>query len=105
MSHEWPTEIYNHGNLKNLLRIKPYFKDEIYENKLGARPLKELMDVLKPKNWFAAHLHVGFDAIKEFPDGKKTNFTALDKCLPNRDFLRVNDALLMTYFIHFVVGN
>ena len=77
--------------MKELLLIKPYFKEEIYANKLGAKPLKELMDVLKPKKWFAAHLHVGFDAVKEFSDGSMTKFTALDKCLPDRDFLRVRN--------------
>lgn len=98
MSHEWPAEIYHHGDLKNLLRIKPYFRDEIYANKLGAKPLKDLMDDLKPKNWFAAHLHVGFDAVKEFSDGSKTNFTALDKCLPNRDYLRVIKTINLALF-------
>jgi hypothetical protein len=49
------------------------------------------MDRLKPKNWFSAHLHVGFDALKSYPNGQVVAFTALDKCLPKRDFLRIVD--------------
>lgn len=90
MSHEWPTEIYHHGNVNELLRKKPYFRNEVNRNELGAKPLKDLMDSLKPKNWFSAHLHVGFDAVKKFSDGSETKFMALDKCIPKRDYLRVN---------------
>ncbi len=89
LSHEWPSEIYNYGNTRELLRIKPYFKDEVNNNQLGSKPLAELMDNLRPKNWYSAHLHVGFDAIKTFSDGTSTKFVALDKCIANRDFLRV----------------
>lgn len=89
MSHEWPAEIYNHGNLGELLRKKPYFKSDIASNQLGSKPLADLMNHLKPKNWFSAHMHVGFDAAKQHPDGSTTKFMALDKCIPNRDYLRV----------------
>ena len=26
ITHDWPTGVYHHGNVAQLLRIKPYFK-------------------------------------------------------------------------------
>lgn len=72
-----------------MLRKKPYFRDDVAKNHLGAKPLADLMDKMKPKNWYSAHLHVGFDATKVHSDGSKTQFMALDKCIPNRDYMRV----------------
>ncbi len=62
VSHDWPLGIEQHGNLRYLLRKKPYFREEIERNDLGSPPNREILDVLKPKYWFSAHLHVGFHA-------------------------------------------
>ncbi len=48
MSHDWPTKIYNFGNKFTLLKIKPYFKDEVYKNILGSPALNYLLNALKP---------------------------------------------------------
>ena len=77
-----------------MLRKKPYFRDEVENNQLGCDKLTKVMFDLKPKKWFAAHLHVGFDAVVDHGSDRKTHFTALDKCLPNRDFLRVIRSIL-----------
>ena len=29
MSHDWPRGIYHHGNTGELLRSKPFFRDEV----------------------------------------------------------------------------
>lgn len=89
MSHEWPTGIYNHGNTSELLKWKPFFKAEMERNELGAKPLEELLVKIRPKNWFSAHLHSFFKASYPHADGSKTEFMALDKCLPNRKFLEI----------------
>jgi lariat debranching enzyme len=62
VSHDWPLGIEQHGDTRGLIRKKPFFKAEIERNELGSLPNKELLDVLKPRHWFAAHLHVKFHA-------------------------------------------
>ncbi|GFN99776.1 lariat debranching enzyme-like [Plakobranchus ocellatus] len=95
LSHDWPQGIYYNGDVGTLLKRKPYFKQEIEDNKLGARPLSDLLTHLQPSYWFAAHLHVKFAAHVEHEPAaegrpaKSTKFLALDKCLPHRHFLQV----------------
>lgn len=63
LSHDWPCTIEHHGNLAALLRRKPFFRADIENERLGSPPLMGLLKTLKPAWWFAAHLHVKFDAI------------------------------------------
>ncbi|KAJ3852351.1 lariat debranching enzyme, C-terminal domain-containing protein [Lentinula lateritia] len=63
LSHDWPLNITSYAspsNLNQLLRKKPYFRQEVSEGKLGSPPLMGLLQVLRPRWWFSAHLHVGF---------------------------------------------
>ncbi len=62
ISHDWPRGIEQHGNFKKLIQKKKHFKDEIQSNSLGSPCNEELLKILKPKYWFAAHLHVKFKA-------------------------------------------
>lgn len=90
MSHDWPTEVYNFGNASQLIRFKPHFRDEIYDNRLGSPPCFELLKKLKPTYWFSGHLHCKFAAVIPHEDSdQSTKFLALDKCLPNRRFLQI----------------
>ncbi|XP_022179807.1 lariat debranching enzyme [Myzus persicae] len=98
LSHDWPQGIENHGNLKQLLKYKPFFETDINEGKLGSKPTRELLDQLKPKYWFAAHLHCKFAAIvnhasddNEEMEKRCTKFLSLDKCLPKKRFLQILD--------------
>lgn len=110
LSHDWPQNIWKYGNTQELLRIKPYFKDDIDSGKLGSPPLMHLLDLLKPSYWFSAHLHVRFSAVvphfetnengenknevcvQSAVQGQKskiTRFLALDKVLPGRYVIKV----------------
>ncbi|GFT27568.1 lariat debranching enzyme [Trichonephila clavipes] len=91
LSHDWPTGVYHYGNKEELLRYKPFFREEMRTNKLGSQPAEELLEKLKPSYWFSAHLHCKFTAIVPHDDKNRpeTKFLALDKCLPRRHFLQV----------------
>ena len=96
ISHDWPKNIYNHGNVEELLRKKSFFRQEIEDKTLGSPACLELLKSLKPSYWFSAHLHVKFAAlvvhkIENNDDKVNTKFLALDKCLPHRDFLQILD--------------
>lgn len=91
VSHEWPHRIYEHGDLRQLLKVKPYFRDDIDGKGIGARPLAELLVRLKPRRWLSAHMHVEFEASVKHTDGSVTDFLALDKCVPKRKHLRIID--------------
>jgi lariat debranching enzyme len=62
LSHDWPCGVEQHGNLKELLRRKPFFRDDVQSGRLGSPPLMSLLQNLKPSWWFAAHLHTRFEA-------------------------------------------
>jgi lariat debranching enzyme len=62
VSHDWPEGIYDYGNVENLLKNKPFFKNDIKNHCLGSPSNMELLKSIKPKYWFSAHLHVRFPA-------------------------------------------
>lgn len=66
-----------------------YFRDEIANNVLGSQAGETLLHELKPKYWFAAHLHCRFAASVQHNEKQTTEFLALDKCLPRRQYLEV----------------
>eukprot|EP00730_Choanoeca_flexa_P015661 TRINITY_DN7240_c0_g1_i3.p1 TRINITY_DN7240_c0_g1~~TRINITY_DN7240_c0_g1_i3.p1 ORF type:complete len:509 (+),score=84.60 TRINITY_DN7240_c0_g1_i3:3-1529(+) len=99
LSHDWPQGIAYHGNLDQLLSRKSFLQREIQDNSLGNPATAALLQHLRPKYWFAAHLHVKFAAVvchdtTNAPSSDHpptTRFCALDKCLPRRHFLQVID--------------
>ena len=90
LSHDWPTTIAQYGDTRSLLRAKPFFREEVgldylmnrlltiipcvqvQNGTLGSPPLLDLLKILKPTYWFAAHLHVKFAALVKH-DGQPTN--------------------------------
>lgn len=89
ISHDWPRGIAKFGDVGGLLRHKPHFEEEVMNGTLGSKPGEWLLQKLKPSYWFAAHLHTKFAALVQHNGGEITKFLALDKCLPNRNFLQV----------------
>lgn len=92
LSHDWPRGVTDYGNKNQLLRFKPFFRDDINNGVLGSEPCKVLLQTLRPKYWFSAHLHSKFSAVVPHAEtDTETKFLALDKCLPKRRFLQLLD--------------
>jgi lariat debranching enzyme len=73
MSHDWPLGIEQYGDTQRLIQQKPYFKQEIERNDLGSIPNREILDTIRPQYWFAAHLHVKFQATVVWADTSSSN--------------------------------
>ncbi|XP_041986834.1 lariat debranching enzyme [Aricia agestis] len=91
LSHDWPRGITDYGNKEQLLKRKPFLRDEIEANQLGSPPAEKLLKTLKPDYWFAAHMHCQFAALVKHDNNEETKFLALDKCLPKRRHLQILD--------------
>ena len=62
LSHDWPAGIGLEGDTEELLRRKAFLRKEIYDGTLGSQPARILLNGIKPKLWFSAHLHCKFKA-------------------------------------------
>lgn len=94
LSHDWPARIYEHGNKEQLLRFKPAFRADMQSRDgLGSPITQPLIYQLKPKRWFAAHLHCRFYAKVEHDRSKNryTEFLSLNKIENGRHFMEVLD--------------
>lgn len=70
MSHDWPVGIERYGNQSKLIKMKPFFKEDIKRGELGSPLNKFLIHYLRPRNWYSGHLHVKFEAIIKKDLGK-----------------------------------
>jgi hypothetical protein len=78
------------GNLADLYRRKPFLREEVERDELGSPPAAALVQHVQSAYWFSAHMHVKYPCVVTHADSARvTRFLALDKCLPNRDFLQV----------------
>lgn len=71
LSHDWPRGIENHGDVQQLYRLRPMWKQESLDGTLGSIAAELVMDRLRPAYWFSAHMHWKFTAIKKYkPPGQ-----------------------------------
>lgn len=90
LTHDWPQCVIPYGDCAQLLRCKPFFREEIEAKTLGSPAASTLLQTLKPDYHFSAHLHVKYAALYPHAGSKeRTKFLALSKCLPNHEFLQV----------------
>uniref|UniRef100_A0A914ZVZ2 Lariat debranching enzyme C-terminal domain-containing protein n=2 Tax=Parascaris univalens TaxID=6257 RepID=A0A914ZVZ2_PARUN len=95
VSHDWPAGITEYGDVDELLKKKPFFREDIEKNALGNPATMSLLHDIRPRYWLAAHLHCKFAAlISHQGDGDEavapepTRFLSLDKPLPRRHFIQ-----------------
>lgn len=62
ISHDWPNGVEWKGDWKHLFRFKPYFEQDAKDGHLGSIAAQQVMDWLRPKWWFSAHLHCKYAA-------------------------------------------
>ncbi|CEI87711.1 hypothetical protein G6F70_002658 [Rhizopus microsporus] len=79
LSHDWPRGIERHGDVQDLIKRKPFFEKEILSRRLGSFPNELLLSKIQPARWFAAHLHVRYEA--EIDHNNKDNYTDSTKQL------------------------
>jgi lariat debranching enzyme len=83
VSHDWPSEIVNYGDQESLLKYADktgMLKKDIDNKTLGNPMTMEIINQLKPKFHFSAHMHMHFEAIVPHSSRQCTRFLALDKC-------------------------
>ncbi|ETW85004.1 hypothetical protein HETIRDRAFT_457218 [Heterobasidion irregulare TC 32-1] len=91
LSHDWPQGIEHHGDTRGLIRRKPFFRRDIDTGNLGSPPLMHLLRTLKPAWWFAAHLHVRFEALFTHDAGPSLNNEPPPATVHNPDEIVIED--------------
>lgn len=66
VSHDWPRSVEWHGNWKQLFRWKDLFEADARSGKLGSEAAKLVMERLRPRHWFSAHLHCKYPAVVDW---------------------------------------
>ncbi|KAL9127692.1 MAG: hypothetical protein Q9217_003491 [Psora testacea] len=66
ISHDWPRGIEWQGDYKTLFKKKDLFEADARAGILGSSAAKYVMDRLRPRHWFSAHLHCKFAAVVDY---------------------------------------
>lgn len=62
LSHDWPKKVEYCGDYEQLFRLKNGFREDSQAGRLGSTAAKYVLDRLRPRYWFSAHLHIKFAA-------------------------------------------
>ena len=69
ISHDWPRGVEWKGDWKKLFRQKAHLEEDARNGQLGSVAAKLVVDRLKPRWWFSAHLHCKFAGVIDHNDG------------------------------------
>lgn len=69
ISHDWPRGVEWKGDWNKLFRQKAHLEEDARNNQLGSVAAKVVVDRLRPKYWFSAHLHCKFAGVIDHNDG------------------------------------
>ncbi|KAJ4422871.1 lariat debranching enzyme, partial [Gnomoniopsis sp. IMI 355080] len=67
LSHDWPRGVEKHGDVQQLYRLRPMWKEESLDGSLGSVAAEHVMNRLRPAYWFSAHMHWKYSAVKSYP--------------------------------------
>jgi len=84
LSHDWPRNIENYGNKRQLFQFKPHFEPDSENGTLGSVAANKIMEHLRPRYWFASHMHCKFAALRlwtanEIANGSKTVVSDIER--------------------------
>jgi len=90
LCHDWPRGVDKFGDFeKEVLKVKDrtgQMRREVKANTFGNPATEELINEIKPKYAFSAHMHIRYSCmIKRSKGENSTKFLALDKCIKYRD--------------------
>ncbi|KAK0282011.1 lariat debranching enzyme [Friedmanniomyces endolithicus] len=63
ISHDWPKGVEWKGDWKRLFRHKGHLEEDARGGQLGSVAAHYVMDRLRPRYWFSAHLHCKYAAV------------------------------------------
>ncbi|PNS14730.1 hypothetical protein CAC42_1752 [Sphaceloma murrayae] len=65
ISHDWPKGVEWEGDHSRLFRSKGHLEQDARDGRLGNTAARQVLERLRPRWWFSAHLHVKFAATVE----------------------------------------
>lgn len=69
LSHDWPKGMEWKGDYAQLFRFKPYFEQDAKNGQLGSVAATTVLERLRPRYWFSAHMHARFTATWQHDEG------------------------------------
>ena len=73
ISHDWPRGIEWKGDHKQLFRFKEHLERDAQAGTLGNTAARFIMDRLRPRHWFSAHLHCKYNAVESYDEDNQTH--------------------------------
>lgn len=82
ISHDWPRGVEWKGDWKKLFRQKAHLEEDARSGQLGSVAAKMVVDRLKPRWWFSAHLHCKFAGVIDHNEGGLESKGSLPRAQP-----------------------